>query len=663
MTIDSGPDINSIPDITGLTAGNYRFELGCNICPFTGDYINMITPNNPSISLPASHPYCDFDDSDIVITGGSNSYTYIWTPGEHLIDDTARFPQIRSDAPLPLDLTVKVTDSNDCFDHGVISLFGSPAIISSDVQPISCSNATDGIITIDDTNSPLSCIWNDNTIGCRRINLAPGTYDLLVIDNCQFVTQLAINLSLPFFPDTDGDGTIDCLDECPYDSLKVIVGVCGCDNLDTDEDNDGWAICVDQCDTDPRLVDTPCQDTIVIPPIIQDDNEVGIAVNIPHDGIDVIFEVRTEANEDPINRIQVQSLPLSEVDPDGIVIQVLDLSAISWRNVLTAHKGYDILTSTAPVLLGNTTVNLTYHHYFFHRHCYVYNGPDGVEGYGVANKPIDCNSTDPLDEIWTEYESGDSKLSFMVENWPFQHTDNLLRATYRYNSLEGSIDSQQLEYRGDIVNILYIISGSYGLRLSIDFLANSVIDDSLGPVEILANDFNQVTVLFDHFERVLIYDPSLRFLLSSSDNTNTYSWILWRGPVIAAGIMLILVIIVILLIMYIPPVHQLAFGDEGIRVESLRDFTNHHKSRGISDSNGEITLDPDVKDNNPWKIEDGVDDHHEVNTKTGGADLEIGGEPIPGPLQGTQETGGGDPDMGCTDMATAGTHLEMGDGI
>lgn len=55
--------------------------------------------------------------------------------------------------------------------------------------------------------------------------------------------------------DTDEDGILDCLDECPNDSLKVAVGTCGCGTLDTDSDSDGTPDCNDNCPDDPDKIE------------------------------------------------------------------------------------------------------------------------------------------------------------------------------------------------------------------------------------------------------------------------------------------------------------------------------------------------------------------------------------------------------------------------
>jgi len=54
--------------------------------------------------------------------------------------------------------------------------------------------------------------------------------------------------------DTDGDGTLDCFDECPNDPLKIEPGVCGCGTPDTDSDSDGTPDCNDLCPNDPLKI-------------------------------------------------------------------------------------------------------------------------------------------------------------------------------------------------------------------------------------------------------------------------------------------------------------------------------------------------------------------------------------------------------------------------
>ncbi len=55
--------------------------------------------------------------------------------------------------------------------------------------------------------------------------------------------------------DSDSDGTIDCLDECPNDPNKILPGICGCGNSDlVDTDADGTPDCLDSCPSDPAKI-------------------------------------------------------------------------------------------------------------------------------------------------------------------------------------------------------------------------------------------------------------------------------------------------------------------------------------------------------------------------------------------------------------------------
>ena len=51
--------------------------------------------------------------------------------------------------------------------------------------------------------------------------------------------------------DSDGDGTLDCIDLCPFDPNKTEPGICGCGVADIDSDGDGTPDCNDECPLDP----------------------------------------------------------------------------------------------------------------------------------------------------------------------------------------------------------------------------------------------------------------------------------------------------------------------------------------------------------------------------------------------------------------------------
>lgn len=52
--------------------------------------------------------------------------------------------------------------------------------------------------------------------------------------------------------DGDQDGVINCMEDCPDDPLKLEEGICGCGVSDEDTDGDGVSDCHDECPTDPQ---------------------------------------------------------------------------------------------------------------------------------------------------------------------------------------------------------------------------------------------------------------------------------------------------------------------------------------------------------------------------------------------------------------------------
>jgi hypothetical protein len=68
------------------------------------------------------------------------------------------------------------------------------------------------------------------------------------LDNCP-------NDSNPDQLDSDDDGVGNVCDDCPDDPLKITPGICGCDVPDTDTDNDSTPDCNDECPSDPLKTD------------------------------------------------------------------------------------------------------------------------------------------------------------------------------------------------------------------------------------------------------------------------------------------------------------------------------------------------------------------------------------------------------------------------
>ena len=141
-----------------------------------------------------------------------------------------------------------VTGANGCTTTATIIL-GQPAAIVATASVVSLETGCGG----SDAIAVVSA--SGGTPGYSGI----GTISGLTAGNAVFTVTdanacLAIApLTIPI-PDTDGDGTDDCGDECPDDPNKTLSGECGCDVDETDSDGDSVMDCNDNCPNDPLKV-------------------------------------------------------------------------------------------------------------------------------------------------------------------------------------------------------------------------------------------------------------------------------------------------------------------------------------------------------------------------------------------------------------------------
>jgi hypothetical protein len=80
---------------------------------------------------------------------------------------------------------------------------------------------------------------------CKKDSDGDGVVDCK--DNCPFTPKGIVVDSKGCPLDSDGDGVPDYLDKCPDDPNKTEPGVCGCGIPDTDSDEDGVMDCKDNC--------------------------------------------------------------------------------------------------------------------------------------------------------------------------------------------------------------------------------------------------------------------------------------------------------------------------------------------------------------------------------------------------------------------------------
>jgi hypothetical protein len=95
--------------------------------------------------------------------------------------------------------------------------------------------------------------FDGNQIAVVLTLISPGTTSgiyLITIDGCG--SQTEPELCAAANPDTDSDGTVDCMDGCPQDPAKIVAGACGCGNPETSADGDQVPDCIDNCPVHPN---------------------------------------------------------------------------------------------------------------------------------------------------------------------------------------------------------------------------------------------------------------------------------------------------------------------------------------------------------------------------------------------------------------------------
>jgi hypothetical protein len=192
--------------ITALTAGTYTVIVTAGNGAGSSKTFTVTVASNPAISALAITPanvLCNaLTTGSITVAnpvGGTPPFTYLW--------NDAVTTQNRSSLAAG-NYSVTATDANGCTAaSGTITITQPAAIaITPTVTNVSCNGNTTGAISLAVTGGTgtLTYAWNDGATTQNRINLAAGTYSVIVTDvnNCtktqtgMVVTQPAAALSL-----------------------------------------------------------------------------------------------------------------------------------------------------------------------------------------------------------------------------------------------------------------------------------------------------------------------------------------------------------------------------------------------------------------------------------------------------------------------------------
>ncbi len=156
-------------------------------CVTTSDAVNVsVDTTNLNITATLTNPDCGATDGgiNITVTGGSGSYTYLWSNGAITQDLTAVGAGVYS---------VTVTDPAHCQEDTLFNLStaNGPTINSITPTAETCFGLNNGSAVVSATGGTgtLTYVWSDGQTTATATGLTPGTYTVTVSDalSCESV--------------------------------------------------------------------------------------------------------------------------------------------------------------------------------------------------------------------------------------------------------------------------------------------------------------------------------------------------------------------------------------------------------------------------------------------------------------------------------------------
>lgn len=188
------------PGITGLAAGVYTVTVtDANNCSATQTVTVSFLNCTLTTAFSNANPTCNGSangEATVAVSSGTTPFTYLWSNDESTPTITGLVAGT---------YTVTVTDDNGCSITAQTTLTQPTALslsIPASVNP-DCPNAVNGSITADATGGTgtLAYQWNNGQTSATAINLAVGTYTVVVTDaNGCSTTQSATLTSVDATP-------------------------------------------------------------------------------------------------------------------------------------------------------------------------------------------------------------------------------------------------------------------------------------------------------------------------------------------------------------------------------------------------------------------------------------------------------------------------------
>ncbi|MGQ9846883.1 MAG: T9SS type B sorting domain-containing protein [Bacteroidales bacterium] len=197
-------------DIDSLTVNTYSVTItDANNCTVAKSYV-VSNPLAPSISYIITPPSClpgNDGEIDLIISGGTIPFTYIWLDGNNNEDRSGLSPGTYS---------VTVIDNNNCSSvkNNIVMPISNPPSLSVITQKVSCNPGNDGSIDLIVYNGtpPFSYNWSNTDTTEDISGLSAGTYTVTVSDakNCTSVLSTFLSNDTPTVNITYNGNTTFC---------------------------------------------------------------------------------------------------------------------------------------------------------------------------------------------------------------------------------------------------------------------------------------------------------------------------------------------------------------------------------------------------------------------------------------------------------------------
>ena len=190
---------------TGLTAGTYSVTVtDSNGCSTTCGVI-VTSSSAPTCYISGNDATCGQANgsAQVIVSGGSGGYTYLWNNGETT-------PVVTGLAPGTY--TVIVTDSNGCATNCAVTIAGgNTPVCTASSTPATCGNANGSAsVSVSGGQAPYTYLWNTGDVTSTVNQLPSGNYSVVITDALGCTTTCSVivtNESAPTCTITSSNAT------------------------------------------------------------------------------------------------------------------------------------------------------------------------------------------------------------------------------------------------------------------------------------------------------------------------------------------------------------------------------------------------------------------------------------------------------------------------